>query len=212
MVLEFTNEEDFQREFAKNFVGAQEAPNEDGLTKLRRIASLVLAQQDAVSRCEAELAAAKGYLATLVQEVLPALLDEFKMLESPVFTTEDGKRMQVKLGDKYYPSINCSHRHRPGDSACQSCREIAYEWLKDQGHGGVIKHNVEVPVGLRDEEFVKGLVDRILAVDPTLEVGDTRKIEPATFARVVKSLLEGDVQMPDSINPNRRREAKVVTS
>jgi len=110
---------------------------------------------------------------------------EFKMADGNV----------LKVEDKVQASI--THENRPA----------AHAWLRDHGHGGVVKSALQVDLrGLEDHQIAL-LREVSNNIGATTE--DIESVHPSTLRSLVKELLEAGTVLPSSIGAHQFKKADI---
>ena len=73
-------------------------------------------------------------------------------------------------------------------------KESAYQWLRDQGLGDIIKNEVAVTFGKGEDNKAKQLLD--LAVGNGYEPTQKEKVEPMTLKALYRERVEAGLDMP----------------
>ena len=73
-------------------------------------------------------------------------------------------------------------------------KESAYQWLRDQGLGDIIKNEVAVTFGKGEDNKAKQLLD--LAVGNGYEPTQKQKVEPMTLKALYRERVEAGLDMP----------------
>jgi hypothetical protein len=145
-----------------------------------------------VERCELELKAAQARHAHIVQSELPDLFEDAGIRSG--WTTKDGLVLSLVEKPRGVPSVE----QRPA----------AYKWLRDNGHGGVIKKSVTAELGRASEERVQEAEQALLDVGLAPSVNEV--VHPATLASLVTELLaEGKPVDLQTLGVTIQREVKV---
>lgn len=147
---------------------------------LKKVATYVrqqLALENRVAELEDELKRTKRSLDELSGETLPATLQEFGLSE---LTMADGSKVSVQT----VVSANISKERQ----------EAAHEWLRDHGHGDLIKNTVSVTFGRGEDEKAKDLLRMLDAQghDPDQK----EAVHPSTLKAFVKEQLERGEAIP----------------
>lgn len=112
---------------------------------IQRLADMVLTMvlaEDRIARLSSELELEQADLRNISEVGLPALMDEFG-LESMIM--KDGSRLVIKKGIK---------------ASIPKVREPeAFGWLRERGHGSLIKNVVTAKFGMGEEAMAEMLVD-----------------------------------------------------
>ena len=128
-------------------------------------------QQAKAAALEGELRAAKILQDDIAEREIPEIMESLGLSE---FTTTSG--LQISLRQTVHAHIKAENFSR------------AMDWLERNGHGGLIKHRLEIALG-RDSERVKDqLYARIQELG--VNIADNPKVEPSTLRAFCKELLE----------------------
>ena len=152
-------------------------------TTLHEISSLAITQVE----LEAQLETAKQYVKTLTEQLrrvsedlLPARMAEVGMAS---FKLADGKSVTVR--PHVYPSI-------PADK-----REFALNWLKDNGHGSIIKNTVSVQFGKGDDQKAEDLAGLLFAEGYV--VRRVENVHAQTLKAFVTEMLGDGQELPEDL-------------
>lgn len=149
-------------------------------TDLQKVANFVrqqLALENRVAELEEELKRTKRDLDTVSGEVLPAALQEFGLTE---LTMSDGSKVSVQ--SVISASIS---KERQSD---------AHDWLRENGHGDLIKNTVSLTFGRGEDEKARDLVRELAAegFDPEQK----ESVHPSTLKAFVKEQVERGSGIP----------------
>ena len=145
----------------------------DQVKKLRDLEDQVKAEEQALKDKEKELERISG-------EVIPTLLSEMGLSSLKL---ADGSAVDVK---PYY-AANISLKNR----------EAAYNWLRSNGLGDIIKNEITVSFG-RDEDN-KATTYVNLAKGQGYQPTQKLKVEPMTLKALVRERIENGKDMPTDI-------------
>jgi len=109
------------------------------------------------------------------------------------YTLSDGTKLIVR--DDVKASITIENR------------PFAHKWLRDNGHGGIIKESYVVDVRTLTEEQRQALYYQIQTFDVTPE--DVESIHAATLKALVKELLEKGATLPPSFSVFQFKKAEL---
>jgi len=113
-------------------------------------------------------------------EIIPTLLSEMGLSSLKL---ADGSAVEVK---PYY-AANISLKNR----------EAAYNWLRDNGLGDIIKNNVTVSFGRNEDNKAAEYAN--LAKSQGYQPTQKLKVEPMTLKALVRERIEKGVEMPMDI-------------
>jgi hypothetical protein len=156
-----------------------EQSTEDVFAKLRTMILALKAAETAVVMAETDLRKVQETLRQVQEHDLPEYMASLGL---ETFTTTDG--LAVRVDEKIHASI--------GDR-----KVVAYKWLIDNGHGGLIKRTVEVAFNVDQAEQAEALVCEL--VGQYAGVRQNMKVEAATLTAFVKEQLEKGEDIPHDI-------------
>ena len=109
----------------------------------------------------------------------------------PAILAEQGLQ-SLKLADGTVLEVNKKYSCTlPKDPQKKSS---AYQWLRDQGLGDIIKNEVAVTFGKGEDDKAKQLLD--LAVGNGYEPNQREKVEPMTLKALYRERVESGLDMP----------------
>lgn len=171
----------------------KEAPTISGFDELDSLVTAQRAAQREVERIENELREAKAKLVDVSERQLPDLMDQMGLEK---FETRDGFKIQVKK------TLRCSIA---GDR-----KWAAIKWLRENGHGDIVKQTVAVPFQIGKENEAHDL-----AVELRGRYGNAsedQKVEPPTLRSLLNELMEQGVDVPlETFGAYEQRVAKIST-
>ena len=145
-----------------------------------------------VERIEGELREAKARLSNIAERELPDLMEQMGITE---FVTAKGYKIQVKK------TFRCSVA---GDNKAQ-----ALQWLKDHGHGAIIKNMVAVPFAVGQDEKAQELAQELRQ-----RFGDAAqeaKVEPQTLKALLTRLMQQGEDVPlDTFKGFEQKQANIT--
>ena len=141
--------------------------------KLRELEDEVKAEEQALKDKEKEIERISG-------EVIPTLLSEMGLSSLKL---ADGSAVDVK---PYY-SANISIKNQ----------EAAYNWLRSNGLGDIIKNNITVSFGRNEDNKAADYAN--LAKSRGFEPTQKLKVEPMTLKALVRERIESGKEMPTDI-------------
>jgi|TARA_R110002012_G_scaffold52552_2_gene134995 hypothetical protein len=163
-------------EIEKDTLANANIPQDAELSKVSSLISDLHQKQDQYSKQEAGLKQLKQEIQHMETRVIPDLMNELGVTE---FTNTDG----VKVTVRQFVSASI-----PKDRI-----EEAHQWLKDNGHGDLIKHLVSVDVGKQEtdaDHALKALSD--LGLAPT----DKESVHSQTLKAFVREQVESGEPLP----------------
>jgi hypothetical protein len=147
------------------------------LDKVARLANEANDLQEVVARKEEELKHAKKAHRKVTDEFLPEALEDLN-LEKVVM--KDGSEISVK--PIYAASIP------------KNRLEEAYDWLRQHGHGDIIKNNVTVTFGKGEDQDAQAFM--VLCGDQGFTPQQAEKIEPMTLKGWLREEVEAGHPIP----------------
>jgi len=164
------------------------------LSQLSALAERQAAAQAKVADLEAQLNKAKEELRDIAERQVPELMDRIGIDE---FKTTTG--LKIKIDETIRASI-------PKAKA-----PLALAWLKQNGHGSLIKRVVSVTFGRGEDEKAEQLLKK-LNDELHLEAEDNSSVHPSTLAAFVREKLRNGEEVPlDLFGVHRQRVAKIET-
>ena len=151
-----------------------------GDNSLKEMADLCAEQaalEDEMRQLEEQLKAKAKAARKLSQEIIPAKMSELG-LES--LTLKDGSSVKVK--QLVQASIPVKYR------------EEAFQWLRDNGHGDLIKNQVSATFGKGEDDSASNFIDKIeeLGYQPNQKVW----VEPMTLKAFVREQIARGSELP----------------
>lgn len=159
----------------------------DAMERLSTLAREQLAAEQLVAEKETELQQAKAQLQEVSERVLPSIMEELELEE---FTTQDG--LKIRVQKQVFGSIS------------EANRAAAFRWLRDHGHGGIIKSKVEAAA--EDQVQLQELLD-LLRDYP---VRDVSSVHHQTLGKWVREMQAEGSAIPPAIAVSERTVTKVT--
>ena len=153
---------------------------DNSLKEMSDLCAEQVAMEDEVKQLELQLKAKKDAVKKISQEIIPAKMQELG-LES--LTLKDGSAVEVK--QLVQASIS------------EANRETAYKWLRDNGHGDLIKNQVTVAFGRGEDNVAENFINDAKSLG--LEPAQKMKVEPQTLKVFVREKLEEGVEIPEDV-------------
>lgn len=160
-------------------VATPEAPSDDKLAQVMRLAQVMVEQELAVAAMEEELKDLKAALLRTQTEDLPTLMEEIGMLS---VTLKDGSKVEV------VEDINCAIK--------VADRAAAHQWLIDNNFGGLIKTQVVTEFGRGQLDDAIRYAQEANSKFPENPAGVKDTVHPATLKSFVKEQLEKGAPIP----------------
>ena len=163
-----------------------ETDQEDLLSKTRNVDKLadkiqeLEALQSRLELQEENLKNTKKELENLSGEVIPTMMSEMGLSHLKLV---DGSSVDVK--PNYSASITIANK------------DAAFNWLRDNGLGDIIKNEILVSFGRNEDNKAAGYADfaRGQGFEPTQKL----KVEPMTLKALVRERLEAGKEMPTEL-------------
>jgi hypothetical protein len=150
--------------------GPQNLPNES-INSISRLAERIIDFQKRITSIEDTLKTDKAALRKLTDEELPAAMAEVNMKK---FETDSGYSVAIKK--IYVTNIKVEDRIK------------AFEWLRENGHGDLIKNIVSISFGKGEDDLA--LRFKALAEEENIPVETDTKIHPMTLRAWGKEQIE----------------------
>ena len=163
-----------------------EADQQDAMKKTENIQSLA----DQVSRLEglsSEMEDLEGRLKLLKKkkdhisgEVIPTMMSEMGLAE-------------LKLQDGSHLKVSTTYRA----TITEANKETAFNWLRDNGLGDIIKNEILVSFGRNEDNKAASYAE--LAKGQGFQPTQKMKVEPMTLKALVRERIEAGKEMPTEI-------------
>jgi hypothetical protein len=164
---------------------SSEFSGQTSATALERVMRLV----DRMQRLNADLADLENKtkskseeLQNVTQNLLPLAMDEANLADLRLST---GQRLKLT---KF---VQCSIPKGAEDSS--------FNWLRENGHGDLIKRNVTAAFGMGQDEIAARVAKELN--DQGLQVTDKSSVHPATLKSFAKEQIENGVTLPTDLFP-----------
>ena len=135
---------------------------------------------DRIADIEADLKMMKNKRDHISGEVIPTMMTEMGFSE---LTLKDNTKLKVSTSYKAHIS--------------EANKEMAFNWLRDNGLGDIIKNEISVSFG-RDEDN-KAASYAELAKGQGFQPTQKMKVEPMTLKALVRERIEAGKEMPTEI-------------
>ena len=145
--------------------------------KISGTAQRLLDQDKLIEKLEADLKHAKDRARAIREQELPEAMQSANLME---IRLTDGSKISI---DQFYKG-NISEKNR----------ENAHKWLVNNGHGGIIKHEIIVKFGKDEDEKAANTVERLKqqGLSPEVKQG----VHSQTLNAFVKEQLTGGKDLP----------------
>ena len=154
--------------------------DDNELDTLSSLCKELLEQREVVSTLEEQLKTAKEKERQLSEEKIPNKMSELGYSNIGLRT---GEKIEIK--PFYAAKI-------PKDRV-----DEAFQWLRDNGHGDLIKNNVSLTFGRSQDNEAKSLVDELK--NKGYNVNQVEKVEPMTLKAFVTDELKKGVSVPSDL-------------
>lgn len=172
---------DEQLNFADDFEDEEETTwTEADLRDLATLGNQFLAAQEKVRRLEEELDEAKRELFNIGSRDLPNRMDEIGMKE---FLLDSGERIQVRRVVKA--------------SIPAKLRNEAFAWLRENGHGDLVKNEVKALFGRGEDDKARALLEFLQKKG--MNVDQKESVHAGTLAAFVREQLKNGVDVPHEL-------------
>ena len=138
------------------------------------------AVQSAIEQDEKQIKDKKKHLEHLSGEVIPTMLSEMGL---SFLKLADGSSVEVKTN--YSATIT------------QAKKEEAFNWLRANGLGDIIKNEISVSFGRNEDNKAADYAE--LAKGQGFQPTQKMKVEPMTLKALVRERLEGGKEMPTEL-------------
>ena len=150
------------------------------LNKLAEKIKTMQAIQYEIEQEEASLKQKKKNLEHISGEVIPTMLSEMGL---SYLKLQDGSSVEVKTN--YSATIT------------QAKKEEAFNWLRENGLGDIIKNEISVSFGRNEDNKAADYAE--LAKSQGLDPMQKLKVEPMTLKALVRERLEAGKEMPTEL-------------
>lgn len=159
---------------------AQEAPKEDtgGLGKVSEMAAELCALDDNIAELEEHLKQLQANRRRLAEVDLPEAMLSMQLSKVQL---QNGFELEIK--DILSASI--SKANAP----------VAHEWLREQGHGDIIKTAVSVEFPRGEEESAREIYQELRGKN-TGSVSFAENVHPQTLKKLIRELIEKGDEVP----------------
>jgi hypothetical protein len=154
---------------------------DDQLKSISELAERIAKLEETITLRENIVKNDKAELRKLTDEELPSAMQEIGMKK---FETASGYKVDIKK--IYAPRIKVEDQPE------------AYQWLRNNGHGDIIKNTVSINFGKGEDETAQNFKD--LAEQQQLPIQEKTQIHPQTLKAWGKEQIESGRSVPDIIN------------
>jgi len=150
---------------------------QDNMGKIGAVANDVADTDQEIQDLEDKLKVKKDYKKHLSENVLPNLFAEVGLSELKL---ADGRHL--KVGNYYGASIK------------DAKKEAAFAWLRNKGHGDLIKNQVSCSFGRDEDEKARGLIDTLNKEG--YPSSQREWVEPSTLRAFIREQHEAGKELP----------------
>ena len=166
-----------EADFEDKLAFSVEKLDQSDLTTVAGLAKAIRDQEEAVAALEADLKQAKKSLMKMTDEDLPTMLAEIGLSS---MTLDDGSEVSVK--QTYGASILVDNRPK------------AYQWLRDNGFGDIVKNTVSCSFGMGEDEKAEQF--RSIAKERGYLAEQDTSVHSSTLRAWVKERVENGDDFP----------------
>ena len=145
----------------------------DQVEKLESLQERLQLQEENMKSTKSEIQKVSG-------DIIPTMMSEMGLSELKL---QDGSHLKVATSYKAHIS--------------EANKEAAYNWLRNNGLGDIIKNEISVSFGKDEDNKAASYVD--LAKSQGLEPARKMKVEPMTLKALVRERIEAGKDMPTEI-------------
>ena len=168
--------DDIFAEIEKDALREVNIPKDNELAEVGTLIGTLHEMQEKYQKQEADLKKFKQEILEMETRTIPDIMMELGVAE---FTNTDGVKVTIK------PFVSAS--------IPKNRMEEAHTWLKDNGHGDLIKHLVSVDVGKQCDDASRALMALSkLGLDPT----DKENVHSQTLKAFVREQVEAGEPIP----------------
>lgn len=154
---------------------------DDQLKQVGDLAQKADELQDEIKALEEQTKARKAELDKILKHELPGAMDEANLTE---FKTKKGRK--IKVEDVVSASIPKAHLNE------------ALDWLRQQGHSDLIKHELKVSLGKGMDNMVP-VIKQTLEKDYGLQPTDSETVHSQTLSAFCREQLAQGKELPEDI-------------
>jgi hypothetical protein len=167
------------------------APTDEQLSMVSRLADQQLALERDIEQLEAELKEKKNTYVKVSQVDLP---DAMAAINMSSFKLANGASIDIKKGVDASIKVND--------------KPMAYSWLREHGHGAIIKNEFKVPFGAGEDALAEKLDNFLQTLDH--EYNSSVSIHTQTLRAWARAQLEEGNEIPEVIKVYEYSVAKVI--
>ena len=165
---------DFEQDQREDLDSVNDAKSlSDQVVKLKKL-------EDELVQQENELKKTKQHIEIVSGEVIPTMMSEMGLAE-------------LKLQDGSHLKVSTSYRA----TITEANKESAFNWLRDNGLGDIIKNEILVSFGRNEDNKAADYAE--LAKGQGFQPTQKMKVEPMTLKALVRERIEAGKEMPTEI-------------
>ena len=165
-------EDDFEKT-----VSSVESVDQNKLTSVASVAKAIKSKEDLIADLEQKLKDEKKSLLKMTDEDLPSILSEIGMSK---FTLDDGSEVNVK--QTYGGSILVENRQK------------AFEWLRENGYGDIVKNKISCQFGQGEDDEAHSFVR--MAQGQGYVTDQKEEVHPQKLRAWIKERVEAGEDFP----------------
>jgi uncharacterized small protein (DUF1192 family) len=171
-----------------------EVPSDAALASVSELVARQIRLEDEIASAEAQLKAKNEDLRRVAFDELPAAMAELGLKD---VRTTAGARVEIKSFVQA--------------SITKARQEEAFAWLRDHGHGDLVKHEVKVALGAGEDEIAAEIVESIRARG--LIADDKATVHAQTLKAFLREQIENGADVPlDLFGAYLGQEARIHRS
>ena len=179
-----TDHESRRRDFMESieFLQNLETPtqSEGSLKEVAELAASIQAQEIKILELEAQIKEEKNLYKKLSEIELPELMETLGLSE---FSLVDGSKVTIK------ESVQAS--------ITKANEQAAFQWLRDNGFGDLIKNEIKTVFGKGQEELAEEAANKLQEIG--VEVNRKKSVHPSTLKAFVKEELSQGRDVPSDL-------------
>ena len=153
---------------------------DDALKDISELSQKLVDLEDEASVLEKALKKIKEDARKISEEVIPEKMNEMNLTS---ISLKDGSKLEVVPA--IYASIPAKYK------------EEAFDWLRDHGHGDLIKNQLSASFGRGEDDKAQSLID--LAAENGFEPQQKSDVAWATLTALFKERVEAGLDMPSEV-------------
>lgn len=157
-------------------------PSDDELKSLAELIELQVALEDWLRKAETTIKKRKAQLAEVSEALIPKAMHDMGVSK---FTTDKGFEIDVR--EKVYASITKARESE------------AFDWLRSNGHGAIIKRNVVLEYGSGRDEDADRMVAYLMEHTEGASLKQKTAVHPSTLRSFVSNCMEEGISVPEDV-------------